>query len=224
MTSFWSSASSSAAALASASASSLARSASASLDSSLDTSAASSSFAFVSFDASDSSFFTGVDAPGAVDAGSFGLAGGSSKGSNPPSSLPSQPSFQPSCSPPSVPPSDPGPAFFLPASPLTVLLSPVSSATLRRVISSLAESSSTLLAPSSVCLARSAAWVLATEASSDSLRLTSSLPISFSSSDRRRSISSDSAIFSLRCAAMTSAMSPSSYHFSFLALATGSLT
>ena len=222
MTSFWSSASSSAAALASASASSLARSASASLDSSLDTSAASSSFAFVSFDAVSSSvFFTGVDAPGAVDAGSFGLAGGSSKGSNPPSSLPSQPSFQPSCSDPS---SDPGPAFFLPASPLTVLLSPVSSATLRRVISSRAESSSTLLAPSSVCLARSAAWVLATEASSDSLRLTSSLPISFSSSDRRRSISSDSAIFSLRCAAMTSAMSPSSYHFSFLALATGSLT
>ena len=221
MTSFWSSASSSAAALASASASSLARSASASLDSSLDTVAARFSFAFVSFDASDSSFFTGVDAPGAVDAGSFGLAGGSSKGSNPPSSLPSQPSFQPSCS---DPPSDPGPAFFLPASPLTVLLSPVSSATRRRVISSLAESSSTLLAPSSVCLARSAAWVLATEASSDSLRLTSSLPISFSSSDRRRSISSDSAIFSLRCAAMTSAMSPSSYHFSFLALATGSLT
>ena len=221
MTSFWSSASSSAAALASASASSLARSASASLDSSLDTVAARFSFAFVSFDASDSSFFTGVDAPGAVDAGSFGLAGGSSKGSNPPSSLPSQPSFQPSCSDPS---SDPGPAFFLPASPLTVLLSPVSSATLRRVISSRAESSSTLLAPSSVCLARSAAWVLATEASSDSLRLTSSLPISFSSSDRRRSISSDSAIFSLRCAAMTSAMSPSSYHFSFLALATGSLT
>ena len=221
MTSFWSSASSSAAALASASASSLARSASASLDSSLDTSAASSSFAFVSFDAVSSSvFFTGVDAPGAVDAGSFGLAGGSSKGSNPPSSLPSQPSFQPS----SDPPSDPGPAFFLPASPLTVFLSPVSSATLRRVISSRAESSSTLLAPSSVCLARSAAWVLATEASSDSLRLTSSLPISFSSSDRRRSISSDSAIFSLRCAAMTSAMSPSSYHFSFLALATGSLT
>ena len=220
MTSFWSSASSSAAALASASASSLARSASASLDSSLDTVAARFSFAFVSFDASDSSFFTGVDAPGAVDAGSFGLAGGSSKGSNPPSSLPSQPSFQPS----SDPPSDPGPAFFLPASPLTVFLSPVSSATLRRVISSRAESSSTLLAPSSVCLARSAAWVLATEASSDSLRLTSSLPISFSSSDRRRSISSDSAIFSLRCAAMTSAMSPSSYHFSFLALATGSLT
>ena len=219
MTSFWSSASSSAAALASASASSLARSASASLDSSLDTSAASFSFAFVSFDASDSSFFTGVDAPGAVDAGSFGLAGGSSKGSNPPSSLPSQPSFQPS----SDPPSDPA-AFFLTASPLTVFLSAVSSATRRRVISSLAESSSTLLAPSSVCLARSAAWVLATEASSDSLRLTSSLPISFSSSDRRRSISSDSAIFSLRCAAMTSAMSPSSYHFSFLALATGSLT
>ena len=222
MTSFWSSASSSAAALASASASSLARSASASLDSSLDTVAASFSFAFVSFDMAEmsSSVLTGVDAPGAVDAGSFGLAGGSSKGSNPPSSLPSQPSFQPS----SDPPSDPGLAFFLPASPLTVLLSPVSSATLRRVISSLAESSSTLLAPSSVCLARSAAWVLATEASSDSLRLTSSLPISFSSSDRRRSISSDSAIFSLRCAAMTSAMSPSSYHFSFLALATGSLT
>ena len=220
MTSFWSSASSSAAALASASASSLARSASASLDSSLDTVAARFSFAFVSFDASDSSFFTGVDAPGAVDAGSFGLAGGSSKGSNPPSSLPSQPSFQPS----SDPPSDPGLAFFLPASPLTVFLSPASSATLRRVISSRADSSSTLLAPSSVCLARSAAWVLATEASSDSLRLTSSLPISFSSSDRRRSISSDSAIFSLRCAAMTSAMSPSSYHFSFLALATGSLT
>ena len=222
MTSFWSSASSSAAALASASASSLARSASASLDSSLDTVAASFSFASVSFDMAEmsSSVLTGVDAPGAVDAGSFGLAGGSSKGSNPPSSLPSQPSFQPS----SDPPSDPGPAFFLPASPLTVLLSPVSSATLRRVISSLAESSSTLLAPSSVCLARSAAWVLATEASSDSLRLTSSLPISFSSSDRRRSISSDSAIFSLRCAAMTSAMSPSSYHFSFLALATGSLT
>ena len=219
MTSFWSSASSSAAALASASASSLARSASASLDSSLDTVAARFSFAFVSFDASDSSFFTGVDAPGAVDAGSFGLAGGSSKGSNPPSSLPSQPSFQPS----SDPPSDPA-AFFLTASPLTVFLSAVSSATRRRVISSLAESSSTLLAPSSVCLARSAAWVLATEASSDSLRLTSSLPISFSSSDRRRSISSDSAIFSLRCAAMTSAMSPSSYHFSFLALATGSLT
>ena len=223
MTSCWSSASSSAAALASASASSLARSASASLDSSLDTSAARFSFAFVSFDMAEmsSSVLTGVDAPGAMDAGSFGLAGGSSKGSNPPSSLPSQPSFQPSCSDPS---SDPGPAFFLPASPLTVLLSPVSSAIRRRVISSLAESSSTLLAPSSVCLARSAAWVLATEASSDSLRLTSSLPISFSSSDRRRSISSDSAIFSLRCAAMTSAMSPSSYHFSFLALATGSLT
>ena len=222
MTSFWSSASSSAAALASASASSLARSASANLDSSLDTVAASFSFAFVSFDMAEmsSSVLTGVDAPGAVDAGSFGLAGGSSKGSNPPSSLPSQPSFQPS----SDPPSDPGLAFFLPASPLTVFLSPASSATLRRVISSRADSSSTLLAPSSVCLARSAAWVLATEASSDSLRLTSSLPISFSSSDRRRSISSDSAIFSLRCAAMTSAMSPSSYHFSFLALATGSLT
>ena len=163
--------------------------------------------------------------PGAVDGGSFGLSPPGSMGSKAPSSLPSQPSFQPSlaAATASVPDSTPAPPR--PTSPTMALFSAASaSATRSRAISSFAASSMALLAPSSVFLARSAASALATAASSASLRFVSSLPISFSSSDRSRSVSSDSAIFSLRCAAMTSAMSPSSYHLSFLALDTGSFT